>query len=109
MTRQTMLLLISVASARGLSAQAATGPRLGLTNLAAVQTDVSRPPRASGRQVSPNNWERGAVIGGLIGTAVGILFYNAFERETHGTIYVVVWAFGGAMIGGLIGSASHRT
>jgi hypothetical protein len=109
MTKRTMLLLITIASTRGLGAQAVTGPRLGLSPVASVQTDASRSLLSPNRQMSPNHWQRGALIGGLIGTAIGILFYNAFEHETHGTIYIAVWAFGGAVVGGLIGAGGHKT
>ena len=103
------MLAISIISAPGLSAQAAAGPRLGPSNAAPAPFRLNRSLLSMNRQVAPTHWQRGAIIGGAIGTAIGVLFYNAFEYETHGGLYVVGWAFAGAMIGGLIGSGSHKT
>jgi hypothetical protein len=109
LTTARILQLFSIVAAPALSAQAATGPRLGPSNSAAAPASLNRSVVSLDGQVAPNRWQRGAVIGGAIGTAIGILFYRAFEYETHGGLYVVGGAFAGAMIGGLIGSGSHKT
>jgi hypothetical protein len=109
LTTARTLLLFSTVSAPVLSAQAATGPRLGPSNSAAAPASLKRSVVSLDGQVAPNHWQRGAIIGGAIGTAIGVLFYNAFEYETRGGLYVLGWAFAGAMIGGLIGSGSHKT
>lgn len=109
MTKRTMLLVIAIATAHGLGAQAVSGPRVGLSNSGPARLDASRPLLTQHGGVRPNHWARGAIIGGLIGAAIGVFFYNAFENETHGTIYIGVWALGGALVGGLIGSGSRKT
>ena len=109
MTGWRILLIMVLAAPYGVSAQAARGPQLGLGNGVSAQTGPNRSLLSLSGQVAPSHWQRGAIIGGLIGTAIGVLFYNAFEHETHGTIYVFVWAFGGAVVGGLIGAGSHKT
>jgi hypothetical protein len=103
------ILAISIISAPAVSAQAAAGPRLGPSNGPPAASWLNRSLLPVDGQVAQSHWQRGAIIGGAIGTAIGVLFYNAFEYETHGGLYVVGWAFAGAMIGGLIGSGSHKT
>jgi len=104
-----ILLVLSIASAHRLVGQAAAVPHAGLSQVAPSAVDAGHRARLSNEVVASNNWARGAVIGGAIGTAIGLFFYRAFAYETHGSTYVVGWAFAGALIGGLIGSGSPKT
>lgn len=89
MTRSTILLLISMAPAHGLNAQAAPGLRVGLTNIAPVPVDVGRSTREPARLSLNSNFP-------LINSAAG--------RDVKNSDAPLL----GVLIGALVGGVSFR-
>lgn len=101
------VLVAATTPGQPVDAQSRTGLRVGYAPaLIPVRATASFAPSISAS--GANHWVRGAIIGGAVGAAIGVFFYDEFESETHGRIYVVTWAFAGAVIGGLIGAHHHR-
>jgi hypothetical protein len=109
MSAATILLLLSIVSAEGVRAQAATGPRLGPSNSAQAPARLDRSLLLLNREVAPSHWQRGAIIGGLIAGALGyLIYYRAVTDQGNRGRKMFELTFGGALIGGLIGSGSHK-
>lgn len=61
--------------------------------------------------VSPNQWKKGAAIGAGIGAALGLLLYaweRAVDDKTPGPMVIILPIFISGLVGGMIGSGSHR-
>ena len=113
MTRATILLLTWIASVHGLSAQAASGPRVGLTNIGLSRVDAGRSTRtparlsldwnpplidpAARREVKNSD---APLLGALIGVLVGAVSFRllADDHVDNPGNYTM---FGAALGGGL--------
>ena len=84
-----------------------------------ARAGLSQPTQGSPRwessfrrdSVSPNQWKKGAAIGAGVGAALGLLIY-AWERANDDTTpsasVIILPIFIFALVGGMIGSGSHR-
>lgn len=104
-TSRAAALLVFAAFARGaaLSAQAAAGPAAGWrATSASVTWFPTSSPRAD--HLTTNHWQRGAIIGGVAGAALAVLYNAAIPDSEHQSLRVVELTFIGVLIGGMIGA-----
>jgi hypothetical protein len=123
MLRSLLLLLLALAAAPSVHAQAATrtdapgaggsreayDPRLALT---AETRDPLAPAASAERVVAPriprrSYWKVGAIVGGVLGGAVGGAGGLAFDNIEGGSEigeYTLIGAAGGALAGALLGA-----
>jgi hypothetical protein len=104
------LLLATTTTTEPIFAQAAGGPRVGLSQVASDQAGLwERSFRKD--SVAPNQWKKGMIIGAGIGAAIGLVFY-AFELKLSDNGAHPEVILGSALvlglIGGMIGSGIHK-
>jgi hypothetical protein len=107
----SILLITTAAVPVSLSAQRVNGLRVGLSNRSSKESVT---PVVVRRDVAPTHWKEGMIVGGVIGLAVGAaansfekaLSDDAFRPYSYSTLFISMGLF--AVIGGLIGSASHK-
>lgn len=105
LTVATLTLLAGPAAAQG------AAPRAGLAQ--PVPSATTRWESSFRRDsVRPNEWKKGALIGGGIGAGFGLLLYafaNSIDDSNRSNVPLLIGPiliF--ALVGGMIGSGSHR-
>jgi hypothetical protein len=95
------------------SAQAAAGPRLGLSQSAVHDVRLAERPLARD-SVAPSHWQEGMLIGAFVGAGIGVVLSKIGEGiadtpqggKATGVILVSALVFG--LIGGMIGSGRPK-
>ncbi|HEY3935737.1 MAG TPA: hypothetical protein VGL65_14080 [Gemmatimonadales bacterium] len=97
----TLALFVAIPGA--VTAQALPGPRAGLSQVAPPNLADTRLPRIADDNRF-GHWQKGAIIGGLIGAALAVMINEARYdiASDHKSLRVLEFTFGGAIIGGLI-------
>jgi hypothetical protein len=93
------LLLVSIPAR--MVAQSRDGLRVGLAPLGAPRAPINVAlvdPREHSR------WAKGAIIGGLAGLGLAVLINTLSSDISNKNLRAIEFGFGGAIIGGLIGS-----
>lgn len=110
LTRLAVIAALTVFTAGPLSSQRLT-QRAGVSEPASG-TAAMRPMWVNSRRdVTPNNWAKGALIGGGIGLAVGAILMQLvpYDNDSHfATRFVLGTTFFGAVTGAFIGSGSKK-
>lgn len=108
----TLALTILAGITRPVDAQSLTGSRPGLPQLSSQSVRWER--SFTRDSVRPSEWQKGMIIGGVIGVVLGLLAFDftksMSDSSKNGNVSEILVTAGiCSLIGGLIGSSSHKT